>query len=85
MKYSTKVYGLAKVAHIVVTEDEKWNTFNHFKFLLFLNTNIISTIFQLIRDSFYPFDWEKKVFKDNVVKKYVRMGQSFMIINIFFP
>jgi hypothetical protein len=33
------------------TEGEKWNTFNHSKFwLLFFNTNIISTRFQLIRD-----------------------------------
>jgi hypothetical protein len=27
----------------------------------------------------------KNVFKDNAVKKFVRMGQSLMIINIFFP
>jgi hypothetical protein len=37
----------------VATEGEKWNTFNHSKFELFLNKNIISTRFQLIRDSFH--------------------------------
>ena len=71
-----------KVALLVATKDEKWNTFNHSKFLLFLNTNIIHepTRFQLNRDSFHHFDW-KNVFKDNAVKKSVRMGQSLMIIN----
>jgi hypothetical protein len=45
-----------------------------------LNTNIIPTRFQLIRDnSFHHFDW-KNIFKDNAVKKSVRMGQSLMII-----
>jgi hypothetical protein len=47
---------------------------------IYLNRNIISTRFQLIRDSFYHFDW-KNVFKDNAVKKSLCMGQSFMIIN----
>jgi hypothetical protein len=32
--------------------------------------------------SFHHFDW-KNIFKDNAVKKSVRMGQSLMIINFF--
>jgi len=49
----------AKVALFVATEGEKRNTFNHLKFSLFFNTNIASTRFQLIRDSFHHFDWKK--------------------------
>jgi hypothetical protein len=33
----------------------------------------------------FPSFWLKNVFNDNAVKKSVRMGQSLMIINNFFP